>query len=161
MKLQNAASFLLPFVSLTTSLLLYCHSPTAVTEGLSHAVTVGFSGCSNRATRPRAFPGTTYQEPSGSSKRPSQVPNFPGRETSFRLTNSAPKHSEQSFSTLCPHCTDEVEQRHGGGMECSVALFKPRIHLFACTLPSVSNSCDCGPLFVCKHQSIVLGFKHV
>ena len=33
-----------------------------------------------------------------------------------------------------------------GGMESSVVLFKPRIHLFACTLPSVSNSCDCNAL---------------
>ena len=29
-----------------------------------------------------------------------------------------------------------------GGMESSVVLFKPRIHLFACTHPSVSNAFD-------------------
>ena len=43
-----------------------------------------------------------------------------------------------------------------GGMECSVVLFKPRIHLFACTHPSVSNSCDCNALFQYKHQSVAL-----
>ena len=38
-----------------------------------------------------------------------------------------------------------------GGMESSVMLFKPRIHLFACIHPSVSNAflwndwLDCGP----------------
>ena len=37
-------------------------------------------------------------------------------------------------------------------MECGVALFKPRIHLFACTHPSVSNSLDCNDWFAYKHQ---------
>ena len=41
-------------------------------------------------------------------------------------------------------------------MECSVVLFKPRIHLFACTHPSVSNSCDCNALCEYKHQSVAL-----
>ena len=43
------------------------------------------------------------------------------------------------------------------GMLCSVMLFKPHIHLFACTHLSVPNSCDCNALFVYnKHRSIVL-----
>ena len=64
-------------------------------------------------------------------------------------------------------------------MESSVVLFTPRIHLFACTHPSVSKTFDCnalfvyslqpfvqtrldgGSLFVCKHQSPALCFKHV
>ena len=48
-----------------------------------------------------------------------------------------------------------------GGMEGSVVLFNPRIHLFACTHPSVSNTFDCNALFVYKHQSTALCFKHV
>ena len=40
-----------------------------------------------------------------------------------------------------------------GGMESSVVLFKPRIDLFACTHPSVSNSLDCNDWLVKKHQS--------
>ena len=43
-----------------------------------------------------------------------------------------------------------------GGMESSFVLFKPRIHLFACTLLSVSNSCDCNALCEYKHQSVAL-----
>ena len=43
-----------------------------------------------------------------------------------------------------------------GGMESSVALFKPRIHLFACTHPSVSNSLVCNDWLACKHQSTAL-----
>ena len=41
-------------------------------------------------------------------------------------------------------------------MENSVVLFKPRIHLFACTLPSVSNTLDCFDWLACKHQSTAL-----
>ena len=41
-------------------------------------------------------------------------------------------------------------------MEVSVVLFNPRIHLFACTHPSVSNTFDCNALFVYKHQSTAL-----
>ena len=41
-------------------------------------------------------------------------------------------------------------------METSVVLFKPRIHLFACTHPSVSNSLDCNDWLVYKHQSTAL-----
>ena len=41
-------------------------------------------------------------------------------------------------------------------MECSVVLFKPRIHLFACTHPSVSNSLDCNDWLAYKHQSRAL-----
>ena len=41
-------------------------------------------------------------------------------------------------------------------MECSVVLFKPRIHLFACTHPSVSNSLDCSDWLAYKHQSTSL-----
>ena len=40
-----------------------------------------------------------------------------------------------------------------GGMECSVVLFKPRINMFACTHPSVSNSLDCNDWLAYKHQS--------
>ena len=40
-----------------------------------------------------------------------------------------------------------------GGMESSVVLFRPRIHLFACTHPSVSNSLDCNDWLAYKHQS--------
>ena len=40
-----------------------------------------------------------------------------------------------------------------GGMESSVVLFKPRIHLFGCTHPSVSNSLDCNDRLAYKHQS--------
>ena len=47
------------------------------------------------------------------------------------------------------------------GMVCGVILFKPRTHLFACTLLSVPNSCDCNALLVYKHRSIVLCVKHV
>ena len=43
-----------------------------------------------------------------------------------------------------------------GGMEYSVVLFKPRIHLFACTLPSVSSSLDCVDWFAKMHQSTSL-----
>ena len=35
-------------------------------------------------------------------------------------------------------------------------LFTPRIHLFACTHPSVSNTFDCNALFAYKHQSTTL-----
>ena len=43
-----------------------------------------------------------------------------------------------------------------GGMESSVVLFKPRIRLFVCIHPSVSNTLDCNALFECKHQSVAL-----
>ena len=43
-----------------------------------------------------------------------------------------------------------------GGMDVSVVLFNPRIHLFACTHPSVSNTFDCNTLLVYKHQSTAL-----
>ena len=43
-----------------------------------------------------------------------------------------------------------------GGMEYSVVLFKPRIHLFACTLPSVSSSLDCVDWLAKMHQSTSL-----
>ena len=54
-----------------------------------------------------------------------------------------------------------------GGMESSVVLFKPRIHLFACTHPSVSNSLDFQPrlvwgsLFVNRHRSATMSVKTV
>ena len=54
-----------------------------------------------------------------------------------------------------------------GGMECSVVLFKPRIHLFACTHPSVSNSLvvskpfELWILVAYTHQSPAWSFKHV
>ena len=38
-------------------------------------------------------------------------------------------------------------------MESSAVLFTPRIHLFACTHPSVSNTFDCNALFAYKHQT--------
>ena len=38
-------------------------------------------------------------------------------------------------------------------MESRVVLFKPRIHLFACTHPSVSISLDCYDWLAYKHQS--------
>ena len=41
-------------------------------------------------------------------------------------------------------------------MKCRVVLFKPRIHLFACTHPSVSNTLDCNDWLVYKHQSTAL-----
>ena len=41
-------------------------------------------------------------------------------------------------------------------MESSVVLFKPRIHLFACTHPSVSNSLVCNDWLAYKHQSTAL-----
>ena len=43
-----------------------------------------------------------------------------------------------------------------GGMDVSVVLFIPRIHLFACTHPSVSITFDCNTLLVYKHQSTAL-----
>ena len=43
-----------------------------------------------------------------------------------------------------------------GGMESSVALFKPRIHLFACTHPSVSISLVCNDWLAYTHQSTAL-----
>ena len=43
-----------------------------------------------------------------------------------------------------------------GGMEISVVLFTPRIHLFACTHPSVSNTLDCNDWLVYNHQSTAL-----
>ena len=54
-----------------------------------------------------------------------------------------------------------------GGMECSVVLFKPRIHLFACTHTSVSNSLvvskpfELWVLVAYTHQSPAWSFKHV
>ena len=48
-----------------------------------------------------------------------------------------------------------------GGVEVCVVLFAPRIHLFACTQLFVSNTFDCGFLFVYKHQSTALCFKHI
>ena len=54
-----------------------------------------------------------------------------------------------------------------GGMECSVVLFKPRIHLFACTHPSVTNSLvvskpfELWILVAYTHQSPAWSFKHV
>ena len=41
-------------------------------------------------------------------------------------------------------------------MESSVVLFKPRIHLFACAHPSVSNTLDCNDWLVFRHQSTTL-----
>ena len=43
-----------------------------------------------------------------------------------------------------------------GGMEISVVLFKPRIHLFACTHPSISNTLHCNDWLVYKHRSTAL-----
>ena len=40
-----------------------------------------------------------------------------------------------------------------GGMESSVVLFKPHIHLFACTHPPVSNTLDYNDWLAYKHQS--------
>ena len=41
------------------------------------------------------------------------------------------------------HSSHSLSSNKGtGGMESSVVLFKPRIHLFACTHPSVSNAFD-------------------
>ena len=55
-----------------------------------------------------------------------------------------------------------------GGMESSVVVFKPRIHLFARTHLSVSNSLVCNDWLAYMHQSTVvtsivsiLCFKHV
>ena len=52
-----------------------------------------------------------------------------------------------------PERQENISNKGTGGMECSVVLFKPRIHLFACTLPSVSISCDCMPC-VCTSISL-------
>ena len=41
-------------------------------------------------------------------------------------------------------------------MESCIVLFKPRIHLFACTHPSVSNSLDCNDWLAYKHQFTAL-----
>ena len=49
-----------------------------------------------------------------------------------------------------------ISNKDTGGMECSVVLFKPRIHLFACTHRSVSNTLDCNALFEYKHESVAL-----
>ena len=46
-------------------------------------------------------------------------------------------------------------------MESSVVLFKPRIHLFACTHLPVSNSLDCNDWLAYKHQFYSPLFKHV
>ena len=46
-------------------------------------------------------------------------------------------------------------------MEVCVVLFNPRIHLVACTQPFVSNTFDWNVLFVYKHSSTALCFKHV
>ena len=43
-----------------------------------------------------------------------------------------------------------------GGMESSVVLFKPRIHLFACTHPSVSISFVCNDWLAYKDHSTAL-----
>ena len=43
-----------------------------------------------------------------------------------------------------------------GGMESSVVLFKPRIHLFACNHPPVSNTLDYNDWLAYKHQSTAL-----
>ena len=46
----------------------------------------------------------------------------------------------------------QLEHRHGWH-ESSVVLFKPCIHLFACTRPSVSNSVDRNDWLAYQHQS--------
>ena len=43
-----------------------------------------------------------------------------------------------------------------GGMENSVVLFKPRIHLFVCSYPCVSNSLVRDDWLMYKHQSTAL-----
>ena len=51
----------------------------------------------------------------------------------------------------------QVQSNEGtGGMESSVVFFKPRIHLFACTHPSVSNWWDCNDWSAYKHQPTAL-----
>ena len=51
----------------------------------------------------------------------------------------------------------EVMSNKGtGGMESSVVLFTPRIHLFACAHPSVSISLDCNDWLAYKHPSTAL-----
>ena len=49
--------------------------------------------------------------------------------------------------------TPHLSNKGTGGMECSVVLFKPRIHLFACTHLSVSYSLDCNDWLAFKHHS--------
>ena len=46
-----------------------------------------------------------------------------------------------------------ISNQGTGGMVSSVVLFKPRIRLFACTHPSVSNSLDRNEWLAYKHQS--------
>ena len=67
---------------------------------------------------------------------------------------------KQKTSTRCEKTSflDHVylccSNKGTGGMECSVVPFKPRIRLFACTLPSVSNSLDCNDWLACKHVCV-------
>ena len=66
-------------------------------------------------------------------------------ETTQRLASQVQEMQEQMNSNKS---TD--------GMESSVVLVKPRIHLFACTHPSVSISLVCNDWLAYKHQSKAL-----
>ena len=50
----------------------------------------------------------------------------------------------------------QLEQNHGWHGRLCCAVQKQRVHLFACTHPSVSNTLDCTDWLVCKHQSTAL-----
>ena len=64
------------------------------------------------------------------------------------------KHCQKSWM---PKWKWKMKSNTGtGGMESSVVLFKPRIHLFACTHPSVSISLVCNDWLAYKHQSTAL-----
>ena len=95
------------------------------------------------------------------TKQTQQQQNDDGRITSggttANLITSDPTHGDGEEAHVEP---SEVHWRRSnkgtGGMESSVVLFKPRIHLFACTHPSVSNSLDCNDWLAYKHQSTAL-----
>ena len=92
------------------------------------------------------------------AKQTQQQRNDDGSSTSGGTTanpiTSDPTHGDGEEAHVEP---SEVHWRRSnkgtGGMESSVVLFKPRIHLFACTHPSVSNSLDCND---CLRTSISL-----
>ena len=80
-----------------------------------------------------------------------------------RLEGEIPFTKARATAAGASREDDSVRRRGGwksnkgtGGMESSVVLFKPRIHLFACTHPSVSNSLDCNDWLAYKHQSSAL-----
>ena len=88
-RIQNAASFLFPFIPLTTSLLLHCQSPSTVRERLILLRHRGSPGSNKPTTRSHVFPGTEYPGQCDNLTPSSQTPNPPGREAPCHQTHTA------------------------------------------------------------------------